>query len=211
MIADLTPADLVTDPADCLPIFEERVRAEQRRLAVLQEVVRELRGIEQARARLQTLLDGDACGVAVGAGLPGQVGAELAAHDVVGEEGLGLHHRDLVTGVSPVALVRAPGRGRAASGPGPRSGAEGGRRGRPGRHLDRAMEVLAAEPDRRFSAPQIAALIGADADWLRFVLHSAANRGLVQRHSQSRPMGGRGRPVVIQFSAARPEHPPLHG
>jgi hypothetical protein len=66
---------------------------------------------------------------------------------------------------------------------------------------------LAADPDRRFSAPQIAALIGADADWLRFVLHSAANRGLVQRHSQSRPMGGRGRPVVIQFSAARPELP----
>jgi hypothetical protein len=67
--------------------------------------------------------------------------------------------------------------------------------------------VLAADPDRRFSAPQIAALIGADADWLRFVLHSAANRGLVQRHSQARPMGGRGRPVVIQFSAARPELP----
>ncbi|MEY9874765.1 hypothetical protein ABH931_004265 [Streptacidiphilus sp. MAP12-33] len=207
MIADLTPADLVTDPADCLPIFEERVRAEQRRLALLQEVIRELRSIEQARARLQLLLDGDASALDLPepdfplAGLSGLSGLpDLGGRDP----------RELV---SPVALVRAPGRGRAASVPGARSGAgggagrQGGRRGRPGRHLDRAMEVLAAEPDRRFSAPQIASMIGADADWLRFVLHSAANRGLVQRHSQARPMGGRGRPVVIQFSAARPTHP----
>ena len=191
MIADLTPADLVADPTDCLPIFEERVRAEQRRLALLQEVVRELRGIEEARTRLQALLDGDSSGL------------ELLPDEALVPRPRGPR--------AAVALVHEPGSRRVgpggSGGPGGASGGEPGRRGRPGRHLDRALEVLAAEPDRRFSAPQIAAQIGADADWLRFVLHSAANRGLVQRHSQSRPMGGRGRPVVIQFSAARPELP----
>ncbi|RAG84966.1 hypothetical protein DN069_14185 [Streptacidiphilus pinicola] len=188
MIADLTPADLVADPTDCLPIFEERVRAEQRRLALLQEVVRELRGIEEARTRLQALLDGDVSGLEL---LPDEA----------------LMPRPRAPRV-PVALVHEPGSRRVGGpGSGGASGGEPGRRGRPGRHLDRALEVLAAEPERRFSAPQIAAQIGADADWLRFVLHSAANRGLVQRHSQSRPMGGRGRPVVIQFSAARTELP----
>ncbi|WP_042370752.1 hypothetical protein [Streptacidiphilus neutrinimicus] len=190
MIADLTPADLVADPTDCLPIFEERVRAEQRRLALLQEVVRELRGIEEARGRLQALLDGEASGL------------DTAEDPPVPGLGIPRPRVSLVhqTGGRPAGAARQPG------GAGP-SRPEAGRRGRPGRHLDRALEVLAAEPDRRFSAPQIAALIGADADWLRFVLHSAANRGLVMRHSQARPMGGRGRPVVIQFSAARPELP----
>ncbi|WP_042382123.1 hypothetical protein [Streptacidiphilus melanogenes] len=193
MIADLTPADLVADPTDCLPIFEERVRAEQRRLALLQEVVRELRGIEEARSRLQALLDGDASGVEGPDDTPvSALGMPRARVSLVHQPGPRPGGAARSSGVSGV------------SGP---SRSEAGRRGRPGRHLDRALEVLAAEPDRRFSAPQIAAQIGADADWLRFVLHSAANRGLVMRHSQARPMGGRGRPVVIQFSAARPELP----
>ncbi len=81
----------------------------------------------------------------------------------------------------------------------PRQGPRAQRQ-RPRPQLEQALEIMATEPGRRWSAPEIAALIGADPDWLRFVLHSAANRGLIHRHAETKPTGARGRPVAIQFS-----------
>jgi hypothetical protein len=81
----------------------------------------------------------------------------------------------------------------------PRQGPRAQRQ-RPRPQLEQALEIMSSEPGRRWSAPEIAALIGADPDWLRFVLHSAANRGLIHRHAETKPTGARGRPVAIQFS-----------
>ncbi|MEZ0069851.1 hypothetical protein ABIA32_005899 [Streptacidiphilus sp. MAP12-20] len=160
MIADLTPADMVADPISCLAIFEDRMRIEQRRMELLDAVLRELRQITQARKRLHALLDGEP--------VP-----------------------------EPPARPRPP-RPAASAGAVPRQAARRPQRPRP--QLEQAMEIMGGDPQRRWSAPEIAALIGADADWLRFVLHSAANRGLIQRHAQAKPTGARGRPVAIQFS-----------
>ena len=179
MIADLTPADLTAAPAECLTIFQDRLAAEQRRVACLQAIVCELHQIEQAQTRLRSLLDGQPPEPAP-VGAEGQVPPPRAA--------------------SAAPLVHDP-RSRAAM---TAAGAVGSPK-RPGRHLDRAMDVLARHPDRRFSARELATTIGADADWLRFVLHSAANRGLVRRHSSPRLTGARGRPVAIEFSAVAPE------
>jgi hypothetical protein len=172
VIADLTSADLTAAPADCLTIFQDRLAAEQRRVACLQAIVHELQEIEQAQARLQALLEGRLPEAADAA--PAQAARPVAAAPLVHEP-------------------RSRGRGTTSGGGGPHK--------RPGRHLDRAMEVLARHPDRRFSARELANTIGADPDWLRFVLHSAANRGLVRRHSSPRLTGARGRPVAIEFSA----------
>ncbi|MEY9844362.1 hypothetical protein ABH940_001429 [Streptacidiphilus sp. BW17] len=203
MIADLTPADMVADPVSCLAIFEDRVRIEQLRLEQLDSIVRELTRIVGAQDRLQALLDGREPA-------EDEPHAALLARPRVPAPG-----RGSMRGPARSARSASNGggvngsatggsiTGRSITGGAGGSVADGASRERPGRHLDRAMEVLAGEPQRRWSAPEIAALIGADADWLRFVLHSAANRGLVKRHAQTRPAGStRGRPVAIRFSAA---------
>lgn len=179
---------MVADPVSCLAIFEDRVRIEQLRLEQLDSIVRELTRIVSAQDRLQALLDGHEPA-------EDEPHAALLARPRVPAPG-----RGPVRGSTRSARAASTGAGQRSSGVGAESAAS---RERPGRHLDRAMEVLAGEPQRHWSAPEIAALIGADADWLRFVLHSAANRGLVKRHAQTRPAGStRGRPVAIRFSAA---------
>ncbi|MFD0327625.1 hypothetical protein ACFQZC_03745 [Streptacidiphilus monticola] len=83
MIADLTSADLTAAPADCLTIFQDRLAAEQRRVACLQAIVHELQEIEQAQARLQALLEGRLPEAADAA--PAQAARPVAAAPLVHE------------------------------------------------------------------------------------------------------------------------------